>query len=296
MPGTHAADASDQQSTSEAQARVVAGLVRARGITRALGELILASPEWVVGATVIDTAERLGTSPSSVVRATRRLSFGGFEDLKTVLLRDQGRASLDPRAVPSLPPNDVADALSSALRLGALSITDAMNTVSIDEFVAAVDLLATAPRILLVGDGNSRTPIDDAERRLLSLGMNVSAPADRWTSEVICRQLQRGDVCVVVSRNGQNVSAVSAARLARRVDAAVIAVSGYANSALAREADVNLYAGAPELGFTRSGLSSQLAVLAVFQALYLALTLRLPDCAERSANAIFETTERNSVR
>lgn len=123
-----------------------------------IAEAIVEDPEFVAFATVDKMAAKLGVSPSTVVRFTYRLGLTGYQDLQErvrTLVRSQMRSSsanVDERQVLA----HLGD--STFARSFEQDLDHLRRTIAgVDEDVLgrAVDLLASARRVLITADGTA---------------------------------------------------------------------------------------------------------------------------------------------
>ncbi|WP_236795239.1 MurR/RpiR family transcriptional regulator [Amycolatopsis sp. GM8] len=289
------------QPPAEALARIRSAAPELRGVARRVADIIVRQPNWVVSARVADLAEAADASASSVVRACRDLGFDGFPDLKIVLARDLARTEgvrfsqgLGTEEGETGDPG--GGILEKVLRGAAQSLIDAISTVDNDTFETVADLVAHARRILFVAVGTSRTPAVDAASRLTTIGLHAFAPDDVWLQQVQARQLSREDVCIAISRTGTMRPTLEAAEMAREGGATTVAMTSFHNAPLAAACDYALISGAPELGFRIKGMTSQLALLAVLDALYGRVASLVESRAAVGFQAITSVTDVNTVR
>ena len=123
-----------------------------------IAEAIVDDPEFVAFATVDKMASRLDVSPSTVVRFTYRLGLTGYQDLQErvrLLVRSQMRsASADVNEDQVLAHlGDTAYARSFGQDLDHIRRTIALLDPGVLD--RAIDLLASARRVLVAGDGTA---------------------------------------------------------------------------------------------------------------------------------------------
>ena len=123
-----------------------------------IAEAIVDDPEFVAFATVDKMASRLDVSPSTVVRFTYRLGLTGYQDLQErvrLLVRSQMRsASADVNEDHVLAHlGDTAYARSFGQDLDHIRRTIALLDAGVLD--RAIDLLASARRVLVAGDGTA---------------------------------------------------------------------------------------------------------------------------------------------
>ncbi|MFC4091404.1 MurR/RpiR family transcriptional regulator, partial [Micromonospora sp. GCM10011541] len=73
-------------------ARVRAGAGELTGALRRVAEHVLSDPKAAARATIVELAERSGTSPETITRFCRAMGFEGYADLRLGIASETGRA------------------------------------------------------------------------------------------------------------------------------------------------------------------------------------------------------------
>lgn len=262
-------------------------------------DAVVQDPKTVVEGTVSDLARRAGISQSSVIRACHSLGYGGFQEMKLAVARDLARQEVAADGSHGLafngmltaetPPSDVLRAIAVK---SAETVRGIPDTVSPEEFTAALDALHTATRVVVVGNGTSAGSARDAAYRLAMLGRIVSAPGDSPAQRLHSYHLSEGAVCLVISHSGSTRETLAAATAAKNSGATVIALTSFRASPLTEIAPIVLVAGGFDYGFRLEVMASRLAHLAVIDALFVGLALRAPEQSERALEAAADMSAR----
>ena len=213
---------------------------------------------------VAEFGARAGVSPATVVRACKRMGFGGFQRMREFLIRDQAVSS----AVPTISENrhlvDVIFGRAVARIHGALGALD------LHAFDAAAERIRDASRLLIVGNGASLPPAQSVALHFLVSGKACENPVDIVTQHISAKLLGPGDVCLAVSDSGMNSFTLRSARLARENGATVVAITSYGKSELATIADFALVAGAEFHSANDSEISGNIVQMLLLSALQVA--------------------------
>jgi RpiR family transcriptional regulator, carbohydrate utilization regulator len=192
-------------------------------------------------------ADLAATSRATVVRTAQSLGYRGYQQLRVLLARDallRRRATGGDTADRNVP--GVAAATFAAFRQvhdTSDQMTSLLDASAIGE---AVDRLAGARRILVVGHGLSRSLAIDAATRLVRLGLVAENRADRTDQSVVIRQLGADDVVLIISDSGSHRDSLALAREAGEAAPRLIVITAHGRSPIARSADVLLVVGMPE--------------------------------------------------
>lgn len=214
-------------------ARIRAGLTTLGPREQLVARAILSRPQAVADMSTAELAALSGTSPATVIRGCQRLGFRGFQHLRLEL----ARVSSSESGTPSTPLDEAFSAASDALVATRANVDGGA-------FDRAVTALIRADRVLMLGNGFSSPPIQDAALRFVTAGRSVEAPVDILAQQFSARLLAAGDTCLAVSYSGANTHTLRACAAAADRGATVIAVTSYAHSPLTRLADHVLWAGA----------------------------------------------------
>ena len=161
-----------------------------------------------------------------------------------------------------------------------------LNSVAAEQWDRAGALITSARAVFVIGNGRSGLAVQMAAMRLMHLGLRVHV-----AGEVTAPAIGAGDVLIAVSGSGTTASVVAAADTAKKVDAAVLAVTTAPDSPLARRADEILILPAADKQDHSTALTRQYAgslfeqsVLLAFDALFQSLW----DNADQTAQRLWE--------
>ena len=280
----------------------VAGRLRAASSAmqtseRRVMEVVVNQPQLVVDSSVTEVARLAGTAVSTVVRMCKRAGFRGFHELKLKLVSDLAARQDGPLVhsdglTSDTPPSDL---LNRVLWLSVQAIESAGVTVDPSAFDQAVTRLSGAGRVLVIGNGTSMAPAQDAAYRFLMVGLDAVAPSDSYTQDTIARQLLPGDVCLGISHTGATKDTVRALGSAKAAGAFVILISSFNESPTSEAADVLLVAGGHEQGFRLEAMASRLSHLAVVDALFVGVALHEQERAVKNLGVMARVTADRSL-
>lgn len=264
---------------------VYASLKRAE---RRGADFVLRHPREVGSLLIGEFAARAGCSEPTVVRLARRLGYEGYPDMRddfagrqaagVVVEYDAIREGDDPVAV-----------LAKVFDATVVSLRDTAAAVDPAAFVQAVDAIAAAGRLMFAGVGDAALVALEAHQRFVRIGAASSASQDLDLQLILASQLREGDVLVVFSHSGRSRSVLEVVRVARRAGAAIIAVTNFPVSPIAKRADILLQTAAFSTTPTGEVISKRVTELCLIEALHLNVLLRKgkPAAAHlRTANTV----------
>jgi DNA-binding MurR/RpiR family transcriptional regulator len=257
-----------------------------------IAAVIAGDPEAAAHASIVDLAERTGTSTATVTRFSRALGFRGYANLRVAIATETGRAE-QARWETDIS-GDIApeDSLDSVLKVIATADTRAIQATAagldmtdIERVAAAI---ATAGRVEIFGLGSSGTAGREMAFRLERIRIPVWSRSDTHSALTNAALLGPGDVAIGLSHSGRTVEVIETLAEAADRGALTVAVTSYARSPLAETAEVVFTTAVHETTFRVAALSALHSTLLVLDLIYVAVAQRT---YERTTEA-FELTVR----
>ncbi|GAA4265626.1 MurR/RpiR family transcriptional regulator [Frondihabitans peucedani] len=247
---------------------------------RRVADAILLDPRAVVHLTVTELADLAGTSPASVVRLAGRIGLRGYLDLKIRLAsesrpRGDGSDGPAPAGVESRADHELGG-LSGALLLQdtARAIGEAAASLDGPAFDALVETVARARRIVVTGVGLSAPHALGVTAALVAAGVDAQCAPDVRLQCLLAGRSTAEDVVLAVSHSGESLETLAVVRAGQASGASIAAVTGFARSTLARQADVALVVGASGSAHRDAASASAVVQVAVLDALVAAVERR----------------------
>lgn len=259
---------------------------------QAVAAVLLSRSDDIVELSSQQVADLAGASRATVVRTCQSLGYTGYQQLRVLLARDAGYA---PAAGPAaVPPADAAGIVAATFHAIAAAADGMTALLDRDDLTRSVEVLATAARLVVVGNGLSAPLAQDAAARLGSIGRPAEAPLDVIGQQIAARLLTPGDALFAISGSGSSAATVAAARAATTAGATVIALTAFARSPLTTTSSVRLVVTAPELTFQDElTLASRLPQAILIEGLVGAVTRRLGDAAAAAKTLALDVVSEN---
>lgn len=225
------------------------------------GELRAASyfvdaPEEVAFLSAAELARRLGLSDATVIRAARSLGYSGLPELKRELMEVvRSRMSPARQAERSLEAMsaDGAGVVDIVLDLQIAALEETRGLLSRGAFARALDILAAAGRIHVLGFGPAGAVADYMRTRLVRLGRDaLAATQSGFLLAESLLAIRSGDVLVVLSHSRHSRDVETAMEHAARLQVPVILLSDLFSALLESRATVALAHRRSSAGLLRS--------------------------------------------
>lgn len=233
------------------------------------------NPHSVGHHSALRLADAVGVSDATVVRTVRKLGFGGLDDLRERLADDLSRGG---RMGASLRDGAVSRTIREHVG-GAESLVERVNE---DDLLEAVELMAQASRIVLVGFGPSRHIAEYAAARSVRTGLNAVALGTTgmgFADDIAI--LRDDDVVLLLAYDGTSVEADVLFVRATELSVPVVQLTEGVLTSDPRSA-VALAIGRGNPDFS----PSYVATVAVLEALIVATAAKDPERSERAGEVV----------
>ncbi len=254
---------------------------------RRIADYLIDHADDVVHMSVTEVAERTGSSEGSVVGLCQQVGARGFQQVKIALARDLVQPvefiheDLTQR-------DDLATVVSKMFNSGLQAMQDTMNVLSVADLGKAVEAIRKAKRVEVFGIGSGATIAEDANYRLLRIGIESRVSVDSHIQAITASLCTAKSAVLTISHSGSTIETLTATRLAKEAGATTIVVTNYGRSPILEYADIVLNTMARETQFRTEAMTSRIAQLDVIDALIAGLALADYDRSVATINKTFE--------
>jgi DNA-binding MurR/RpiR family transcriptional regulator len=252
-----------------------------------IADFFVANAAEVVHMSVTEVAERTGASEGSVIALCQQIGARGFQQVKIALARDlvQPVQFIHEDLVRT---DDTGTVIEKVFRSDLQALHDTMRVLDTPAMEAAVAAILKARRVELYGIGSAAPIAEDANYRLLRIGIESKVVVDSHV-QAISASLTGPDVATLtISHSGSTHETVTATKLAREAGATTICITNYGKSPLLAQADIVLHTMARETQFRTEAMTSRIAQLAIIDALIACLSLADYDRALATIGKTFD--------
>lgn len=261
---------------------------------RAILEAILADPDRVLEESFEQLAERSGSSVPTIMRTCRDLGFAGLREFKLALAQELalGGSPLHRRVNIEDAADDVVGKIA---RSAAASVAGVRNQLDMAVLQGAVDAIATAPHIDIVGAGNTSWFMAmDLQARLFRLGLSATAWSDYHLQQVAAGAQKPGGVVIAITHVGGMPSLLDAVDIARAQGARIVAITR-PGTPLAERADWLLGLSVPDDAVMHVGIDAYLVHLTLIEVLTVLVAQRVGEPAVRRLRDVREALQRHGI-
>jgi len=290
---TAVAEAPALVSSDGVLVRIRSRLTEFTGALQRVAEQVLTDPAAAARATIVELAERSGTSPATVTRFCRALGFDGYADLRLSIAGETGRASRQSGWTVDIgreiQPDDPLDrVLHQIMAADTRALADTSALLDLKAVERAADAIAASSRVDIYGISGSALVGAEMQLCLHRIGLAAWSWTDVHNGLASAALLRPGDVALAVSHTGQTRETIEMLAEAGSSGATTIALTSFPRSPLAEVADIVLVHAMQATTFRPDALSGRHPQLVVLDLLYIAVAQRTHD----RAHAAFQATAR----
>src|SRR5690606_21166171 len=292
---TPGGDPSAYHPSGQVLAKVRAALPEFTGALQRVAESVLNDPSAAARATIVELAERSGTSPATVTRFCRALGFEGYSDLRIGLASETGRgariAGWTVDIGREIQPTDPLDrVLGQIMAADTQAMHDTAALLDLKQVARAADAIAAARRVDIYGASGSALVGNEMQFSLHRIGVAAWAWSAVHNGLASAALLRPGDVAIGISHSGQTTETIEMVAEAGSHGALTVVLTSFPRSPLADVADVVLLTASQRTTYRPDALSARHPQLVVLDLLYIAVAQRTHDQAhasfQRTAHAV----------
>lgn len=244
-----------------------------------VGEQVLSAPAVVARATIVELAERSGTSAATVTRFCRALGLQGYADLRLAMAEETGRSAavagweidIGRRIMPT---DSLQELLGLITTADIRAIQETAAGIDLVEVEKAAEAVATARRVEVYGVGGSALVAGEMQLGLHRIGIPTWSWSDVHTGLASAALLGPDDVAIAVSHSGATYETVEMLAAAGQRGARTVALTSVRRSDLAKVADIVLTTAIHETTFRPDELAARHPQLIVLDLIYVAVAQR----------------------
>ncbi len=261
-----------------------------KGAARKVAQFVLRLPQETINLSITELADRVGVSEASIFRFAQSLGFSGFHALKIRLAED----IVSPMSIVHedlMPDDKPATAVQKAMTMGLRALEDSANILDMPALEASISALCNNRQIVLFASGNSIPIAMDLEFRLTKIGLLCRFSIDPTMQEMYAALTSPEQVAVGISHTGSSKDTVHALGLAKQHGATTICITNHSTSPLTRHSDYSLFTATRASQFREEELNSNLAALALTEALYVGICIERSDALMHSVQKTSRATD-----
>lgn len=259
-----------------------------------IADFIAQNASDVVHMSVTEVAERAEASEGSVIGFCQTIGARGFQQIKLSLARDlvQPVQFIHEDLTRG---DSIALVVEKIFQSDQQALQDTQKALDIASMTKAVEAIRRARRVEVFGIGSAATVAEDANYRLLRIGIESRASVDSHVQAITASLADASTTVITISHSGSSVETLTATRLAKEAGATTIAVTNFGKSPLLAHTDIVLNTLTRETQFRTEAMTSRIAQLAIIDALIACLAMADYDRSTKTIAKTFEVLSTKRV-
>lgn len=240
----------------------------------AVYQAILNDSEMVMSSSITELAKNIDVSTASITRFCKKIGVGGFAALrlevaKSNLSKNEENPSYDEESVVKASSSDeiinrIVDSTGSNIQI-------LKSIVESDSLDRTIKKIIASRHILLSGIGASGLVAMDFQQKLARIGIFSIYDSDQDLQIVQASSLADKDVVVLFSYSGMTEHVRTIAKIAKKRNVPVIAITRKGNSFIGNLADITLNVAAGESELREGATISRIQMLMIVDMIYYGL-------------------------
>lgn len=255
-----------------------------------IASLIMDNPAAAAAMTIGELASRTDTSPATVNRFAHAVGCAGYPELRVAIATESGRSTQASWAKDiggELKPDDSLERVAYTIAAAdTRAIEETLQRLDLPALAAITAAIVAARRVDLFGIGGSSMSADELRFRLQRIGVRAWVWQEAHAGLTAAALHGPDDVLIVASYSGRTQEAIDVISEAQRHGSTTVVITNFADSPLARLADLVLTTAVHETTFRSEALAAQHSQLFLIDLIFVTVA---QQTYERSS-AAFERT------
>ncbi len=239
-------------------------------VNRKIADYILKDPTLVLSLTANEIASNSGTSPASVTRFSKSLTFDSWEGLKLSIATKQGAEHAPKTIDPIVAVDDSIDTLCAKVEsLLNATIEDLFELVDKQSLRRSIDAIKQAETVYLIGIGSSSLTAYDLYHKFNRAGKKAVFNYDVHMQFEFLNYSKPEDVLIAISYSGMSKEVLIACEIAQKNQTKIIFITRNESERIMKLSDEVLLVPANEHLLRVGAIASIASTMAVGDVLYL---------------------------
>lgn len=248
-----------------------------------IADWVVKNYQEIIGLSINELALKCACGEATIVRFSRRLGLSGYQELKLKIAQES--ANLSAGGVIDIENGDNCyEIFNKRIRDIAVALENTKSVLDQNQLEAAAKAIQHGGRIVIFGLGNSASVAVDAQHKFLRAGLDAVAYCDNHMQAIAASHLHKGDIAIAISHSGSSIDVVDALMIARKAGATTICITNFGNSPILNHSDIVLNTRSDETKYSILAMSSRIAQLAIFDAIYTYIVMHSNKAAVKAIN------------
>ena len=237
---------------------------------RSIAEFVFVNRQVVLESNAKELGDMTKTSAAAWVRFSKKMGYKGLPAFKVALAKETQSYTNEDDIETFLNPQDsLMGLLQKTENMLTKNIRETFSLLDYHALEKAIEFIHEAKTVFLLGVGGSSIVCLDFYHKMTRIHQNVMYDRDLHTLMPRIAQLDKNDVVLVISYNGETESVNSIAKVAKTMGARIVGVTKYnLKSTLSTLSDIRLFVPVEEKEIRLGSITSRNSLLTITDLLY----------------------------
>lgn len=237
---------------------------------RSIAEFVFVNRQVVLESNAKELGDMTKTSAAAWVRFSKKMGYKGLPAFKVALAKEiQSYTNEDDIETFLNPQDSLMGLLQKTENMLTQNIRETFSLLDYHALEKAIEFIHEAKTVFLLGVGGSSIVCLDFYHKMTRIHQNVMYDRDLHTLMPRIAQLDKNDVVLVISYNGETESVNSIAKVAKTMGARIVGVTKYnLKSTLSTLSDIRLFVPVEEKEIRLGSITSRNSLLTITDLLY----------------------------
>lgn len=237
---------------------------------RSIAEFVFINRQVVLESNAKELGDMTKTSAAAWVRFSKKMGYKGLPAFKVALAKETQSYTNEDDIETFLNPQDsLMGLLQKTENMLTQNIRETFSLLDYHALEKAIEFIHEAKTVFLLGVGGSSIVCLDFYHKMTRIHQNVMYDRDLHTLMPRIAQLDKNDVVLVISYNGETESVNSIAKVAKTMGARIVGVTKYnLKSTLSTLSDIRLFVPVEEKEIRLGSITSRNSLLTITDLLY----------------------------
>lgn len=251
-----------------------------------IADYIIKYPKESVNPSIDELAKKVGTSEATLVRFVRKLGYEGYQKFRIALAQESIAVNSQVFEIDF----DKKEDIPSLIFKHTIQVLEASaQTLNQENLMKIATNMTKSNKVYLFGLGGSNIAAREAFHKFIRTGLTCQFAEDFHMQLMLASQASKDDCAILFSHLGNNYDIISLAKELKERGCKVCVISSYANSPLARLADILLQACPLNSEVVAEAFSASIATATFINILYVEIMDIKKEEALKSLNDMRET-------
>jgi RpiR family carbohydrate utilization transcriptional regulator len=252
---------------------------------KVIADFILQNASRIPLLSITEVARACDTSETTVMRFLKKLDYNSYQVFRVNIAQettDDPSTSINDE----LSRRDTLETIKHKIISHTQTAIHDIDVLLPEKILTrAVEAIRSAGRLLIYGVGASGAIALDAYHKFGGIGLDVCTYPDPHLMNITCSHAAPDDLMLAISHTGESNEVLHAVRIARERGVTVIGLTSFANSTLAKLADLYLLSSTNDKKYHSEAMASRIVQLTIVDILYTATFMQDPARYYQALNA-----------